>query len=158
MSAATPSFLERPETNELTLCVDEASVLLTQSDDQPLFEASEPTELVRNALNFCREFHDQTLASAAFVAELARQGLLVPNEARVVLNSGKEMTLHDFQIVDEAKFNALPDDVFLDWRRRGWLPLVYSHLLSMASWAGLVELEAKRPSRMRKKSVLESSL
>jgi hypothetical protein len=54
------------------------------------------------------------------------------------------LTLCDFQIVDEAKFNALPDDVFLDWRRRGWLPLVYAHLMSMASGAGLVELEAKK--------------
>jgi hypothetical protein len=137
-------FLERPGTSELTLCVDEASGLLTQSDDHPLFAAGEPTELVRNALNFCREFHDQTLASAAFVAELANRGLLVPNEARVVLNSGREMTLRDFQIVDEAKFNALPDDVFLDWRRRSWLPLVYAHLLSMTSWAGLVKLEASK--------------
>jgi len=44
----------------------------------------------------CRELRDQTLASAAFVAELARHGLLEPNEAHVVLNSGKEMTLRDF--------------------------------------------------------------
>ena len=137
-------FLEQPDKNELTLCVDEASGLLTQSDDHLLFEAGEATKLVRNALDFCREFHDQTLASAAFVGELARHGLLVPNEARIRLNSGKEMTLRDFQVVDEAKFNALPDDVFLDWRRRGWLPLVYAHLMSMASWAGLVELEARK--------------
>ena len=137
-------FLEQPGKAELTLCIDEASGLLTQSDDHLLFESGEPTQLVRNALNFCREFHEQTLASAAFVAELAQRGLLVPNEARIRLNSGKELTLRDFQIVDEAKFNALPDDVFLDWRRRGWLPLVYAHLMSMASWAGLVELEAKK--------------
>jgi SapC len=135
-------FLEQPGSNDLTLCVDEASGLLTQSDDHLLFESDEPTQLVRNALNFCREFHEQTLASAAFVAELARQQLLVPNEARIRLNSGKEMTLRNFQIVEESKFNALPDDVFLEWRRRGWLALAYAHLMSMASWANLVDLEA----------------
>jgi hypothetical protein len=137
-------FLEQPERNELTLCVDDASDLLSQSDESPLFEGGEPTQLVRNALDFCREFHQQTLASAAFVEALAQHGLLVPNEARVVLNSGKEMILRDFQIVDEARFNALPGDVFLDWRGRGWLPLVYCHLMSMASWPTLVELEAKK--------------
>jgi SapC len=94
-------------------------------------------------LEFCREFHQQTLTSAAFVGELVRHGLLIPNEARIILNSGKEMTLRDFQIVDEPKFNALPDDVFLEWRRRGWLSLVYCQLLSMASWSHLVELAAK---------------
>ena len=54
------------------------------------------------------------------------------------------MTLHGFQIVDEAKFNALPNEVFLEWRRRGWLALVYCHLLSMAHWRGLAELAAKK--------------
>jgi SapC len=137
-------FLEQPGKAELTLCIDEASGLLTQSHDHLLFEGGEPTQLVRNAVSFCREFHEQTLVSAAFLAELARRGLLVPNEARIRLSSGKELTLRDFQIVDEAKFNALPDEVFLDWRRHGWLPLVYAHLMSMASWAGLVELEAKK--------------
>jgi hypothetical protein len=137
-------FLEQPGKADLTLCIDEASGLPTQSDDHLLFEGGEPTQLVRNALNFCRGFHEQTLASAAFVAELAQRGLLVPNEARIRLNSGKELTLRDFHIVEEAKFNALPDDVFLDWRRRGWMPLVYAHLMSMTSWASLVELEAKK--------------
>jgi len=47
-------------------------------------------------------------------------------------------------LVDEARFKTLPDDVLLDWRRHGWLPLVYCHLMSTASWAGLVELEAKK--------------
>ena len=89
-------------------------------------------------------FHQRTLASAAFVGELARHGLLIPNEARIVLNSEKEMTVRDFQIVDEAKFNALPDDVFLEWRRGGWLSLVYCHLVSMASWSHLVEFAAKK--------------
>jgi hypothetical protein len=137
-------FLEQPGRSELTLCVDEASGLLTQSGEYPLFDGAEPTQLVRNALDFCREFHQQTLASAGFVDALAQHGLLIPNEARVVLNSGREMILRDFQIVDEARFNALPDDVFLDWRRRGWLPLAYCHLMSMASWPTLVELEAKK--------------
>src|SRR6516164_8560556 len=136
-------FLEQPDKSELTLCIDEGSGLLTQTEDHLLFESGEPSQLLRNALEFCREFHQQTVASAAFVAELARHDLLVPNEARAVLDSGKEMTLRNFVVVDEAKFNALPDEVFLEWRRRGWLFLVYCQLLSMASWAHLVELAAK---------------
>jgi hypothetical protein len=122
-------FLEQPEKNELVLCIDENSGLLTRSADRPLFEDAEPTQLVRDALAFCRDFNNQTMKSAAFAGELANRELLVPNQARTVLASGREMTLHGFQIVDEAKFNALPDEVILDWRRRGWLPLVYCHLL-----------------------------
>jgi SapC len=130
-------FLEQPEKNELVLCIDEASGLLTQSAERPLFEDGEPTQLVRDSLAFCRDFNEQTMKSAAFVGELANRELLIPNQARIGLPSGREVTMRGFQIVDEAKFNALPDDVFLEWRRRGWLPLVYCHLLSMAHWAGL---------------------
>ena len=99
---------------------------------------------MQDALAFCREFHAQHIATGEFVRALASHGLLMPNEARVVMNSGKQMTLRGFDIVDEAKFNALPDDVFLDWRRRGWLHLVYCHLMSMANWARLIDLEAQR--------------
>jgi len=99
---------------------------------------------VRDALAFCRDFNEQTTTSAAFVGELGKRGLLVPNQARIALGSGREMTMQGFQIVDEAKFNALPDDVFLEWRRRGWLPLVYCHLLSVVHWRGLAELAAKK--------------
>jgi SapC len=137
-------FLEQPEKNELVLCIDENSGLLTRSADRPLFEDGEPTQLVRDTLAFCRDFSDQTMKSAAFVGELANRELLIPNQARIALASGREMTLHGFRIVDEAKFNALPDEVILDWRRRGWLQLVYCRLLSMAHWRGLAELAAKK--------------
>jgi len=68
-------FLEQPDKSELTLCIDEGSGLLTQTEDHLLFESGEPSQLLRNALEFCREFHQQTVASAAFVAELARHDL-----------------------------------------------------------------------------------
>ncbi len=135
-------FLEQPGKEELVLCIDEDSGLLVRSEERPLFSDQGPTQLVQDALKFCRDFQQATRAGAAFAAALAERGLLIPNRARVVLNSGKEMVLRDFDVVDEAKFNALPDDVFLDWRRRGWLVLVYCHLLSMGSWAKLVELAA----------------
>ncbi|MFC4278536.1 SapC family protein [Achromobacter aloeverae] len=39
-----------------------------------------------------------------------------------------------FTVVDEARFNKLPDETFLRWRANGWLPLVYCHLLSINTW------------------------
>jgi hypothetical protein len=141
-------FLQQPEHNELTLCIDVAPGLLTASNERLLFENGEPTQLVRDALTFCRAFNEQTAANAAFVASLAQQGLLTPNQARIVLEGGREMTLRNFQIVDEARLDTVPDDVYLDWRRRGWLQLLYCHLLSAGCWAGLAELAAKRGTNL----------
>ncbi len=127
-------LMEQPGGGDLILCVEEEAGVLIEGGERPLFESGQPT----------REFHAQHLGTTAFVQALASQGLLMRNEARVVLPSGKQLTLRGFDVVDEAKFNALPDDVFLDWRRRGWLHLVYCHLMSMANWGRLVDLAGKR--------------
>jgi hypothetical protein len=137
-------LMEQPGNTELIVCFDEDSGLVVETGERPLFEAGQPTKLLQDAIGFCREFHAQHTATTAFVRALAAEGLLVRNEARVVLSSGKQMTLRGFDVVDEAKFNALPDELFLDWRRRGWVHLIYCHLMSMGNWARLVDLAAKR--------------
>ena len=62
--------------------------------------------------------------------------------AEVTLKSGEKLALGGFRIIDEGKFNALSSEVFLEWRQRGWLHLVYSHLMSLSNWAGLVDRTA----------------
>jgi hypothetical protein len=133
---------ERSDSTELTLCIDEECDRLRQSGDYPLFTDGQPTQLTRDALNFCREFHEQTQITATFVAALLESGLLVENEARLNLEPGRDITLGEARFIDEAKFNALPDTVLLEWRLRGWLPLVYSHLFSMTKWRALARLAA----------------
>ena len=141
---------EQPEKNELVLCIDAGSDLLTRSNERPLFANGEATPLVCEALAFCCDFHQQTTIAAAFAAAAKKEGVLVSNQARLGLVSGRQVTLQGFQIIDEAKFNALPDDVFLDWRHRGWLPLVYCHFLSMDRWRALAEMaERQRPDHER---------
>jgi hypothetical protein len=137
-------LMEQAGSTELIVCFDEDSGLVVDSAERPLFESGEPTKLLQNVIGFCREFHAQHAATMAFVRALAAQGLLVRNEARIALSSGRQMTLRGFDVVDEAKFNAVPDELFLDWRRRGWVHLIYCHLMSMGNFARLVDLAAKR--------------
>jgi hypothetical protein len=39
--------------------------------------------------------------------------------------------LHGFQIVDEAKFNALPDGAFSEFCHKGWFQWVTALLVSI---------------------------
>jgi len=135
-------LMQHPDGSQLVLCIDEAAEALVKSDERPLFQNGEPTQLVRDAMKLCGDLHGQHQASVEFVRALDQQGLLVRNELRFVANAGEQLTLNGFAVVDEAKFNALPDELFLDWRRRGWLNLVYCHLLSMANWRRLGDLAA----------------
>ena len=74
-----------------------------------------------------------------FTATLEKYSLLVDNRATITLASGENLALSGFRVIDEKKFMALPDDVFLDWRQRGWIPMVYCHLLSMGNWQSLAD-------------------
>ena len=79
---------------------------------------------------------DKHLADRARGATGAKR---TPPRGAVTLASGERLSLGGFRVIDEEKFMGLPDDVFLDWRQRGWIPLVYCHLLSMSNWQSLTE-------------------
>ncbi len=131
-------FFAGPE-QQFTLGVDEGSSLLVDGDEGPLFKDGKTTKIIDVAVKFCTTFQQHFEATKAFAAALEGQGLLVPNQAQITLKSGRKMTFSDFNVVDEAKFNELPDDVFLDWRKRGWLGLVYCHLASFGNWVLLAD-------------------
>ena len=132
-------LMESPDRLQYTLCVDEASSMLVDGDEQPLFNGDEAAEVANNALQFCSAYQGQHSFTIEFTAALEKYGLLVENRASVALKTGEQLSLSGFRMVDEEKFMALPDDVFLDWRQRGWIPLIYCHLLSMGKWQSLVE-------------------
>ena len=132
-------FLESADKLTYTLCVDEASEMLVDGDGQALFRDGEPSEFTESTLKFCSAFQGQAAATLEFASALKERGLLVENRADVSLKSGERLALSGFRMIDEAKFTGLADEVFLDWRQRGWLPLVYSQLLSMGNWQALID-------------------
>lgn len=133
-------FLENDARTELTLCVDEAAEALVAGRDNPLFDATgEPTPLTRNTLAFCRDYQAQHLLAAAFAREVAAADLLVEHRADITLRDGQRMSLSGFRVIDANRFDKLPDDILLAWRRKGWLPLVYSHFFSIGAWSSLVD-------------------
>ena len=68
----------------------------------------------------------------------------MPRAAKVTLGNGIVRTLQGFRIVDERKFEQLSDDVFLDWRKKGWIGLIYVHMASQGGWTALVDRANRR--------------
>ena len=129
-------LMESPDKLQYTLCIDESAPHYVD-EGQALFENGEPAEICNKALEFCSTYQGQHAFSLEFTATLEKYSLLVENRAAITLVSGEKLSLSGFRVIDEEKFNALPDDVFLEWRRRGWVSLVYCHLLSMGNWQAL---------------------
>lgn len=134
-------FLEDVARNELTLCVDEAAPMVLPAEQGQAFFApnGEPSAVTQSALSFCRDYQAHHQLTIEFGAALKAQNLLFEQRADVQTHSGERLSLNGFQVVDEARFKQLPDAVFLEWRAKGWLPLVYAHLLSIGSWSGLID-------------------
>lgn len=135
-------FIQLPAAGKFALCIDEASGCLSLNEGQNLFEANQPTQLVQNAVRFCGEFQQEFERTQQFCAALQQQGLLVERSMKLKGPTGQDVALDGFQTIDEVKFNALPDQVILEWRQRGWLGLVYAQFMSSASWRDLGALKA----------------
>ena len=133
-------FARTGEADRFALCIDDGSELLSEVEGEPLFtQEGQPAETVNKALKFLKEFQQQHAQTAAVCRALDEQGMFRATRHQVRSTSGKRYNFEGILAIDEAKLNALPDERFLEWRRRGWLPLVYAHLVSLGQIAHLVE-------------------
>jgi hypothetical protein len=139
-------FYERREENKFYLCVDEAAPHFSKAQSEgakPLYNADGTvTELANNALKFCTAFYQHHLITRKFCDDLKEHKLLQPYQSQATLNSGRKVQLSGFNIIDEKALNALPDKVYLSFRKKGWIPFIYFALASTSNWKRLVELEA----------------
>jgi hypothetical protein len=131
-------FMESPDRQEFTLCIDAAAENLICNAENPLFKDGLPTQLTQEALTFCRAFQDDYQFTREFAAAAVGAELLVDNRADISFKNGEKVSLSGFRVIDEQRFNKLPDATVLNWRERGWLQLVYAHFISINSWSALL--------------------
>jgi hypothetical protein len=121
--------------NDLVLYIDAASDhlvdMVDSADAEPLFVDGQPSARAKRALDFCVAFQAQAPHTSAFVAELKARDMLERRNVQVDLPGGAHRQLTGLRIIGEKAFKDLPDEVWLEWRRRGWIGLVYWHWASM---------------------------
>jgi hypothetical protein len=105
-----------------------------------LFDDGKPTAVLSDAAALCNACAEGLADAAGFAAALDEAGILVPKEATIEAKTGGTARIAGFKTVDLEKLAAVPDDVFLDWRRRNWLMPLFAHLFSAANWLPFTEL------------------
>jgi hypothetical protein len=96
----------------------------------------EPTVLTKNMLEFCTRYRRQHRIALALGMALKEQSLLVEYRFNVTV-MGEAHNVSGCMVVAEDRLAALPDEVFLEWRAAGWLPMITAHLLSLRQWESL---------------------
>lgn len=134
-------FSEMEGSDQLSLCVDMDSSVVTDKGGQPFFEKDgNPSQLSKNALEFCKSYHAAAQQTIEFSKKLQELDLLIERQAEINLYDNRRINFSGFRIVDEEKLNKLDDKSFLELRQKGWLPYVYAHLFSGAQWQYLTHL------------------
>jgi len=152
-NAYIPSYIRRypfilTEVNDgdsLSLCIDENDDIISNDNDNLLFDADKkPTELAKNAMEFCKSYHAASQQTLEFSQALAASGLLVERTAELVVKGDQKVNFSGFSIIDEEKFNKMDDATFNEWRQKGWIGAIYAHLFSGFHWNSITKLLNER--------------
>jgi hypothetical protein len=129
---------------KLFLCVDEASerfVKKAKKKDINFFAEGKQTDATNNALEFCKRFYNDQLATHAFAKKIADAGLLADKKLTVTpKDGGKPINLTGFKIVDAEKLQKLDDKTVVEWHKNGLLSLIYLHLVSLSNFNNISKL------------------
>jgi SapC len=137
-------LVEVPEDKRLLLIMEEDATIVGPGYDVPLFQDGKGTKEGEEILNFCIAFNNSARLTQEFCKTMNDQGLLSEQTADMVTRDGRRLSMSGFKVIDEQKLNAVPDDVFLEWRRRNWLPVIYAHLVSLGRWQTLIDLISEK--------------
>lgn len=140
------AFMATREPDGFCLAIDAASERVAPEGEAgaALFESGLPSPMTRQALEFCAAFGRDAAATDEFARTLKAQDLLIDRRADATLPDGRKFGLQGFQIVDREKLGELDDSSVLAWHRAGYLPLIYSHLVSLDRFSALLARQAAR--------------
>ncbi|MDR6871943.1 hypothetical protein J2Y55_002956 [Bosea sp. BE125] len=120
------------------ICLDGSYAGLQDQAGERLFnEAGEPSEMLQRAVTFVGEYADAAKATGVFTAELKALDLFQTVNIDIRSPTGLSSSFSGFLAVSEERFNALPDDVLADLRRKGYLAPIYAHLISLGNFGAL---------------------
>lgn len=138
-------FAKNDNGDRLTLCIDDTDGILKKSKENQLFDASgEPTDMTKNALEFCRSYQIAAEQTLEFSAALEESGILIDRHAEIRMNDGRTMTLTGFRQIDEKKYYDLPEATVKLWHDKRWTRFVYAHLFSVGNWQRLFQMMEAR--------------
>ena len=117
--------------DQLMLAINEESALVSEDEGELIFdEKGEPTEYLNLRKKGVETYFEHTQITQSLLKLLADLDLLVERSLSIDIDDEK-INLSGLYFVDEQKLGALPDDKFLDLKKRGFLPVIYAHLISL---------------------------
>lgn len=129
--------------NQFMLALDHDSDLVGE-EGEALFDADKKeTPYLERRREAIVQYFESGHVTTAFTALLVELDLLVARNLKLNVND-QEINLDGLYFVDEQKLNALSDEDFSTLRTRGFLPLIYAHMLSVHQIQRLAKMRMER--------------
>ncbi|MDT7933812.1 MAG: SapC family protein [Sphingomonadaceae bacterium] len=127
-------------TEELSLCFDDASGLFAPGIGEMLFDGDQPTEVTKNALSFCDQFEQAVMRTRQFMTELDELNIVIDGEVTIQIEGRDPAVYRGFRMVDENKLRELRGDQSRKAVQNGMLGMIYAHLFSLGQISNLFQM------------------
>lgn len=127
----------------MIVCIDRAAPMIGEKPDAPFFEKGEPTDLTKNAIEFCNNFETERQRTESFVQLLTDLDLFEVKEASYTPRNpdgtpAEPQRIADYFAVSEEKLGKLAPEKLAELRDNGALGQIYAHLTSLIGWDRLI--------------------
>ena len=132
------------EEGKFTVCIDEGSELVNDSEGVDLFNAEgEPAEALENVKRYLAELQQMDAFTRDFCKYMAEHNLFTPLNMRV-RQADQIKNINGCYVVNEERLNNLSSERFIEMREKGYLPAIYAQLVSLAQIERLMMLKDAR--------------
>jgi len=137
-----PFILGDVEGASSVVCIDGGYTPPETGGDALFSDNADNTAYLNSAIQFVNSYADAGRRTDEFVKALKEHDLLRGVTVDVKPQAGPSAVLHGLLSIDEKRLAELSDEAFLSLRKAGYLPYIYSQLLSLAAFSNLGNLVA----------------
>ena len=130
----------------MVVCIDRSAKAMGENADVPFFENGEPSDYLKQCIDFCQNFDVERARTESFVQLIkdldlfeSRKAFYNPPVATVGAEP-EQVLIAEYFAVSEEKLNALPVEKLVELRDNGALAQIYAHLISLLGWDKLIVL------------------
>lgn len=132
-----------PEGEQMLVLIDESSPMVSETEGEALFTASgEKTEYLEKRIEYMANVSQQATQTQEICKYLAGKNLFMTQQVQLRHRpDSPTYNINGIYTINEDALNALSDEDFLDLRKRGLLPLIFSHLTSLQQLRRISKLQ-----------------
>ncbi|WNO09263.1 SapC family protein [Teredinibacter sp. KSP-S5-2] len=142
-----PFQLGRNEDGDKTqafVCINENSSLVDDSGIALFEESGDESEFLKSRTAMLAQYDADVKMTEGYISYLVENELLVQKSIALNFTENEQFNLNGIYTIDEEKLAGLSASAFEDMRKRGFLPSIYGHLISLNQIHSLILKRQKK--------------